>query len=554
MMNNNLSFIPLGGMATVTKNMFLYIYKNEILIIDCGLGFPDETMLGVDLLLPDISYLLGELKKGKKIVGMLLTHGHEDHIGALPFILPQLPSHFPIFATNLTAFFANEKLKEFRIGPRVQKTDFNKPFNIGSFNPMFISVTHSIPDTSHIFLKTPVGNFYHGSDFKFDENPYDGKLSDIKTIERVGKEGILCMMSDCLGAERAGVTGSEIGITDAFEKEIKNCRGKFIVTTYSSHVSRLNQIISVSQKYGRKVCFVGRSLIRAKDTSQRLGYLRINKGTEVDIKNLRNYKDKDLTLIIAGSQGQEDSALTRAANDEHKDVRIKPNDVVIFSADAIPGYEVSVYEVIDTLAKKDIKVLYSPITRDFHVSGHGSREELANLIKLVRPKKVMPISGQYRHMYAYKNIAMNLGYKRQDVLLLEGGQEIIFNKNGAVFGKSVPLKNVYVDEVSGEELESFVLMDRQKLSEGGIVIVLAQISSSTGEFVQTPDIIIRGFSLPDDKKLNSKIVNDLKNVVKRRGKITNWQHIKKLIGDTVERRIYRELHHNPLVLPVVIEV
>lgn len=553
-MNDNLSFIPLGGVATVTRNMYLYTYKNEILIVDCGLGFPDETMLGVDLLLPDISHLLSELKSGKKIAGMVLTHGHEDHIGALPFILPQLPDNFPIHATNLTAGFANEKLKEFRIGPRVQKTDFNKPFSLGSFTPMFIRVTHSIPDTSHIFIRTPVGNLYHGSDFKFDKTPYDGKVSDIRMIEQVGKEGVMCLMSDSLGAERRGVTGSEIGLTGRFEEEMKKTRGKFIVTTFSSHVARLNQVIEASEKNGRKVCFVGRSLLRAKDTAQRLGYLKMRKDTEIDVRNIKNYRDRDLTLIIAGSQGQEESAMTRAANDEHREIKLKSADTVIFSSDPIPGYELFVYEVIDTIAKKDIRVLYSPISHDFHVSGHGSADELAQLIRLLKPKKVLPISGQYRHMYAYKNLAMSLGYKRQDVLLLEAGQEILFSKNGAIFGKTIPLKNVYVDEVSGEELESFVLVDRQKLSQSGIVIVLAQISASSGEFIQDPDIIIRGFAVTDSKKLNAKIINDLKNAIKRKGKITNWQHIKKLVGDITERRIFRELHHTPLVLPVVIEV
>lgn len=552
-MNNNLSIIPLGGVGNVTKNMFLYEYNNQILIIDCGLGFPDETMLGVDLLLPDVTYLLNEIKKGKKIIGMLITHGHEDHMGGLPFILPQLPNDFPIYATNLTSALANEKLKEFSISRRIEKIDFGKTLKLGEFSALFIRVTHSIPDTSHIFIKTPIGNFYHGSDFKLDPTPYEGKPSDLQSIEEAGKEGVLCLISDCLGAERKGSTPSEITLSATFEKEIKECNGKFIVTTYSSHISRINQIIAASEKYGRKVCFVGRSLIRTKETAKRLGYLHLQKGTEIEIHNLKNYKDRNLTLIVAGSQGQEDSAMTRIANDEHKDVKLKPQDVVFFSADPIPGYEIFVYEVVDTIAKKDIKVLYSGVSSKLHVSGHGSQDELSQLIKLVKPKKLFPISGQFRHMFAYKNLALSLGYKRQDILLLDDTREITFDKNGATFGNIIPLKNVYVDEISGEEMESFVLMDRQKLSEAGIVIVLAQISSSTGQFVQPPDIIIRGFT--PDKRLIPKIINDLQSTLsKKRGRITNWQHVKNLIGDISERRIIREFRHAPLVLPVVIEV
>lgn len=553
-MNNNLSIIPLGGVGNVTKNMFLYEYKNEILIVDCGLGFPDETMLGVDLLLPDITFLLEEIKRGKKIVGMLITHGHEDHMGSLPFVLPQLPNNFPIYATNLTAALANEKLKEFKITRQVEKIDFGKVLKIGEFSPMFIRITHSIPDTAHIFIKTPMGNFYHGSDFKFDPTPYDGKPSDLATIEEVGKQGILCLISDCLGSEKKGATRSETTLTQTFEKEIKDCQGKFIVTTYSSHISRLNQIIETSEKFRRKVCFVGRSLIRAKETAKRLGYLHLQKGTEIEIHSLKNYKDRDLTLIVAGSQGQEDSAMTRIANDEHKDVKLNSKDTVFFSADPIPGYELFVYEVVDTISKKDIRVLYSGNSSELHVSGHGSQDELSQLIKLVKPKKLYPISGQFRHMHAYKNLAISMGYKREDVVLLDDSREIIFSQNNFTFGKIIPLKNVYVDEISGEEMESFVLLDRQRLSEAGIVIILAQISAATGQFTQDPDVIIRGFTA-DNKKITSKITNDLRLALKKKtGRVTNWQHIKKLIGDISERRFIREFRHAPLVLPVVIEV
>lgn len=552
-MNDSISIIPIGGIGDVTKNMYLYEYKDEILIVDCGLGFADETMLGVDLLLPDISYLL---KTHKKIVGMLLTHGHEDHIGALPFVLPQLPQTFPIFGTPLTAAFANGKLKEFGTKDRVKAVKFEEGENqVGNFKFSFMRVTHSIPDTSHIFIKTPVGNFYHGSDFKLDPTPYDGKISDLAKIEELSKQGVLCLLSDCLGAERVGRTGTEQGLTVNFENEIKNCSGKFIVTTYSSNISRLNQIIEASEIVGRKIAFVGRSLIKAVEIAKSLNYLRLKPGTEIRIDQIKNFKDRDLTLVIAGSQGQENSAMTRLSNGEHREIKLSPQDVVVFSADPIPGNEISVYELVDTLAKKDIKVLYSSNSSDFHVSGHGARDELTDLIKLVKPKKLLPIGGTPRHVYAYKNLSLDLGFKTQDILRPDDGQEIVFDGQNAKFGRIISLKNVYVDEISGGEMESYVLRDRQKLSEGGIVIILAQVSSSDGQLVDNPDIIIRGFTVPDGKKLDSKIIADLRNALgKSRKRVTNWQYIKKYVGEIVEKRISKDLRHQPLVLPVVIEV
>lgn len=557
-MNNNLSFIPLGGIGDVTKNMYLYEYNDQILIVDCGLGFADETMLGVDLLLPDISYLLNSLKQNrKKIVGMLLTHGHEDHIGALPFLLPQLPD-FPIFATPLTAAFANAKLKDFKAQKRVQTVKFSEPEKtIGNFKFSFIPVTHSVSDTSHIIIKTPVGNFYHGSDFKFDNTPYDGKVSDYAKIGQLSNNGVLCLLSDCLGAERSGRTASDIGLTEYFNREMKECKGKFIVTTYSSNIARLNQIIEASLKNNRRVCFVGRSLIRNTEVARDLGYLNLKKEMEVEIDNLKNHADNKLTLVVAGSQGQENSALTRIANGEHREVKLQENDVIIFSSDPIPGNETSVYELVDTLSRRGVKVVYSPVSKDFHVSGHASLEELEQLIKLVRPKKLIPIGGQFRHMFAYKKLAEKLGYHKNDILLLEDGQELLFGNNDVRPGRTIPVKNVYVDEMSGEELESFVLRDRQKLSEAGIIIILAEIDSGNGQLARNPDIIVRGLSAAayDANRLNARLMQDFHKALNpRKARVTNWIYIRKLIGETAERRIYKDLRRRPLVLPVVIEV
>ncbi|OGH17568.1 MAG: hypothetical protein A3C22_01725 [Candidatus Levybacteria bacterium RIFCSPHIGHO2_02_FULL_37_10] len=553
-MHNQLSFIPLGGIGDVTKNMYLYEYNDQILIVDCGLGFADETMLGVDLLLPDISYLL---KTKKRIVGMLLTHGHEDHIGALPFLLPQLPD-FPIFGTPLTAAFANAKLKDFNAKKRVETAKFNgSEKSIGSFRFSFIPVTHSIPDTSHIFIKTPVGNFYHGSDFKFDDTPSDGHKSDYAKISQLSSQGAICLLSDCLGAEREGRTPSDVGLTEYFNREIKECKGKFIVTTYSSNIARLNQIIEASLKNGRRVCFVGRSLIKNTEVARNLGYLNLKKDIEVEIDQLKNYEDNKLTLVVAGSQGQENSALTRIANGEHRDVKLKEEDVIVFSSDPIPGNETSVYELVDTLTRRGVKVIYSPVSRDFHVSGHASLDELEQLIKLVRPKKLVPIGGQFRHMFAYKKLAEKLGYKKNDIFLLEDGQELVFEAGNVKYGRTIPVKNVYVDEMSGEELESFVLRDRQKLSEAGIIIILAEVDSNNGQLVGNPDIIVRGLapSAYDSKRLNSRLMQDFHKALNpHRNRVTNWIYIRKLIGEIAERRIFKDLRRRPLVLPVVIEV
>jgi len=554
-MNDFISYLPLGGVGDVTKNMHLYEYNNEILIVDCGLGFADETMIGVELLIPDISYLKTAISSGKKIVGMAITHGHEDHLGALPFILPELPS-FPIYATNLTAEFANEKLKEFGVSQRVQKVDFDGgEIRIGSFSLNFIRITHSVPDSANIFIKTPIGNFYHGSDFKFDLTPFDGKKADFNKISNLSKQGVICLMSDCLRAEQKGHTPTEITILAALEKELAICKGKFIVTTYSSNIARVSQIVQAATKFGRKVCFVGRSVIKGKEIAQNLGYLQIQKGMEIPLEQLKNYKDSNMVLIVAGSQGQENSALTRIVNGDHREVRLNSTDTVIFSADPIPGNEISVNSLIDSIARRGARVIYSDISSEFHVSGHAAADDLVMMMDLTSPKKVLPIGGTYKQMVQYKLLAKQQGFEDKDIILIENGQEVIFTKENVAMGKKINIRNIYVDQISGEEVEGFVLRDRQKLATEGVVIIMAEIDQTNGQLVNNPNVIVRGLSTQETADINKNLIRQLKNALSQKKQpVPNWIYMRKFIGETADKYIFKAIRKRPLILPVVIEV
>jgi ribonuclease J len=550
-------FLALGGEEDVTRNMYIYEYKDEILIVDCGLGFPDETMLGVDLLLPDISYLLNTKKK---IVGMVLTHGHEDHIGGLPFILPQLMesgNKFPIYGSPLTAALANEKLAEFGLERSIQTVEFgdNNERRMGGFKVGFIHITHSIPDSANLVINTPIGNFFHGSDFKFDLTPANGKRSEFNKMAKAAEEGIICLMSDCLGAERPGFTPSEEPLGKHFERELRNCKGKFIITTYSSNISRLNQAIAAAEKFNRKVCFVGRSFVNNKGIGQKLGYLKMRGNTEVSIDQLKNFRDDQLLLLVAGSQGQENSAMNRIANGEHREIKLSPDDVVIFSSDAIPGNEVAVSSLIDTLSKRGCRVAYSTLSGEFHVSGHGSAGDLQLLISLTKPTFLLPISGMYRHMVAYRDLAQKMGYRRNDVYLVENGQEMLFTKNTVRFGQRIEVKNVYVDEVSGEEVENFVVRDRERLAKEGVILVLAEIKTSDGQLFSKPEIISRGSSITDTRDISASLTPELERALsKHKERVNNWVQLRRLIGKTTEQHIYRKFRMHPLIMPVIIEI
>lgn len=552
--SNSVSIVPIGGIGTVTKNMYLYIYGNEILIVDCGMGFPDPSTPGVDFLIPDISYLKKLTAGGsKKIVGMLLTHGHEDHIGGVPFVLDRLPE-FPIYASPLTTAFVNEKLKDFGLNQRAKEAEFKKDIKLGNFTVRFLHITHSVLDTANIFIKTPAGNFYHGSDYKFDLTPVDGNTSDLHGIAETANEGVLCMLSDCLGSERQGHSESESIITDSFEKEFRRSKGKIFISTYSSNISRMNQAIDVALRFNRKICFMGRSFTKARDIGKMLSYMKYPPNMEIKPQQIRNMDPSKVMILIPGNQGQETSAMVRVASDNDRDLRIDKNDTVIFSSDPIPGNELNVYSLIDAIAKKGARIVHSDISSDFHVSGHGSQNDIKLLASLTQPKFTLPIGGTYRHMIGFRELMKEMGYPEQDIILPENGQEIVFTGGNFKFGIKVPLSTVYVDEITGEEMEKFVLMDRQKIAKEGIMIIIAEVDTESGRIINTPDIIARGFTFPEQPQFAKKLAEGLKkNMGEKTAKATNFGYYKKTIQRSAEELLYR-LKREPLVIPIIIEV
>jgi len=553
-----LRLIPLGGIGNVTKNMYVYEYRNaansisDILIVDCGIGFPDEAMYGIDLVIPDISYLRD---KKDKIRAIVLTHGHEDHIGALPYILPEL--NVPVYGTLLTAKLAEVKLKDFGLQNQVNVVSDRQTLTFGPFTVDFIHVTHSVPDASNIFLKTPVGNFYHGSDFKFDWTPIDGKKTDVIKIARLAASGVTCLLSDCVRVETEGYTLSERVIEDTLEKEIRKTNGQFIFTTQSSNISRIQQAIDVSIRNNRKVAFLGRSILKNVEVAKKFNYLTFSDLNIIDEKQIHRYKQNDLTLIVTGSQAQANSALMRIVEGTHKFARIKPNDVVVFSADPIPGYESEVHALIDNLTASGARVAYSEITDALHVSGHGARNDLALMIGLVSPNLLLPIGGTYRQMRHYAQLAYDMGYKKQQILLPLDGQVLEFSPDSKVkIAEKIPLKNVMIDGLGIGDVGNVVLRDRQTMASEGIVIVVVPIDASSGHVTSTPDIISRGFIY---MKESGELIDRAKKIVTeslklKAGKIIDWHYARKIIEGKLEEFLFAETRRRPLILAVVIHV
>lgn len=548
---DRLKIIPLGGVGDVTKNMYVYETEKDIVVIDCGVGFPGEDMPGIDLILPDISYLL---EKRRKIRGLILTHGHDDHIGALPYVLPKLG--VPVFATSLTAGFAEVKLREFNLKTKVEIINPETVLRLGDFTCEFVHVTHSVPDAVNVILQTPAGTIYHASDFKFDWTPVDGKLPEVGKIALAGKKGVLCLLSDSLRSEKPGYSLSEAQIEETFDKELKNCPGRFIVTTHSSNIFRLQQAINVSLRHGRQICFVGRSIEQNVEVAIKTDYLKVPKERIVRVNLLSKYPDKFLTLLVAGSQGQESSALSRIAHGEHRFVHIKSGDVVVFSADPIPGNENAVHSLIDTLSRQGARVVYSEILEDIHVSGHGAAGDLMLMIGLTSPQYVCPIGGTFRQMKQYARLAQSLGYPEEKILLLENGQIVEFQGGVAHLKGKIEVKNILVDGLGVGDIGAIVLRDRNQMAADGIVVVVVPIDESTGEISAEPDIISRGFVY---MRHSDQLIQEAKTVVKRcllphRGRVFDWQFLRRHLEESLGEFLYQKTQRRPLIFPAIVKV
>lgn len=551
--NQTLRIIPLGGVGDVTKNMYVYEYGNDIIIVDCGVGFPDEAMPGVDLVIPDISYLRDKVHK---IKGIVITHGHEDHIGGLAYIWPDL--QVPIYAPRLAAGFIRARFTEHNLPKnKINELKIDQELDLGCFKLSFYQVSHSVPDSTGIAISTPLGMIIHQADFKIDWTPVSGQVTDVGRIAELGKQGVLFLLIDCLRVEKPGFNKSEKSIEGSFEKVIQETSGKVLITMTSSNVSRMQQAINAAAKFGRKMAVVGRSFENNFQVARDLGYLSVPPGIMVASDSISSFAPDKILILIAGAQGQPDSSLARAANEEHKQVKLLAGDSVAFSADPIPSTESAQNALIDTLSRLGLNVYYSVIAPDLHVSGHAALEELRLMINLIKPKFMFPIGGTFRHMKAFSKMVLDLGYAKNQILDAADGDIIeVKNQNVQMSSQKLDIQNVYVDGLGIGDIGHVILRDRQKMSEEGVVVVVVSVDQHTGQPVLPIDIISRGFVFEEAAK---DLLDDAKAVVKQAlQKHTqtkaDWRFIRRTIEDELDRFLYKITERRPLILSVVVEV
>ncbi len=551
-----LKITPLGGLGEVGRNMMLLEYKGKILILDMGFRFPEEDMPGIDYIIPNISCLKG---REKDIIAVAINHGHYDHIGAVPYIIDKIGNP-PIYTSALARGIILKRQDEFSDKPKlkintVKDGDERK---LGPFTIEFFHVNHNIPDTLGFFIKTPVGNLIYTSDFKFDKNPVNDKPTDLKKLRRIGKEGVLLLMSDSTGAEEEGHSLSEKTIEKNLDDIFKQAKGRIISGTFASLLNRVQQIISLSEKYGRKVCVEGYSMKSNIEIAKKMGYLRAKKNTFIKAKEVNNYPDSKVTIICTGAQGEERAVLMRIANKEHKHLKIKKGDEIIFSSSIVPGNERSVQILKDELYRQGALVYHYQMM-DIHAGGHAQQEELKEMIELTKPRFFMPIHGQVSMLFGHGEIAREKGIPKKNILLAENGQVINLTRNSiSVEKKKVPNNYVFVDGLGVGDVGEVVLRDRQILSEDGMFVVVAVVDRQTGRVKGSPDIISRGFVyLRENKELLAETRRKVINIVNKAagsGGAVNWVYIKDEMKEKIGQFLFSKTQRRPIILPVVIEV
>lgn len=549
-----LKIIPLGGLHEVGKNITVFQYEDEMIVVDCGLSFPEDEMLGVDLVIPDITYIL---KNKEKLKGMVITHGHEDHIGSVPYFLKQINT--PIYGTKLTLGLIKNKLEEHNLESSTKLNEVvpGDTIKLGkNFKVEFIQSSHSIPDSVMLAIHTPVGTVLHTGDFKVDYTPMDGKLMDFGRLAELGKKGVLALMSDSTNAERKGFTMSESTVGEVFDRLFNNCRKRIVVATFASNVHRVQQIVNCAIKYNRKIAVCGRSMINMISTARDLGYIKCPDNLFIDIDMINNYVDEQLLIITTGSQGETMSALTRMASGTHRKVKITQNDLIIISANPIPGNEKHVSKVIDSLMQIGAEVVYSALA-DVHVSGHACQEEQKLILALTKPKYFIPIHGEYRHLIAHGETAKIMGVPKENIFKLENGKILEIDKNNAEFTGLVQSGIVLVDGLGIGDVGNVVLRDRQHLSQDGLIIVVLTMDGSTGEVIAGPDVISRGFVYVRESE---NVMEDIKQAVRHEVRrfeqngVRDWSTIKNSIRENLRDYIFTKTKRNPMIIPIIMEV
>ena len=551
--NNKLKIIPLGGLHEIGKNMTVVEYRDSIIIVDCGLTFPEDEMLGIDIVIPDFTYLINNKNK---IKGLVLTHGHEDHIGAVPYLLKELD--IPIYGTPLTMGLLENKLKEHRIPLSCLKVvNQGDRIKLGKFEVEWVRVNHSIPDSSSIYIKSPLGNVFVTGDFKVDFTPISGEPIDLTRLGEIGKEGVLAMVGESTNVLRKGYTMSESNVGETFNRIFQSCmNNRIIIATFASNVHRVQQIINSAEKFGRKVVLSGRSMETMMDTARRLGYVDVKKNTIIDINQMKKYKPEETVVITTGSQGEPMSALTRIAFGEHRKIQATAEDVIILSATPIPGNENSVAKVINKLMETGSKVIYEALS-EIHVSGHACQEELKMMLSLIKPKYFVPAHGEVRHLLKHAELATQMGTDPSDIFILENGDVLEFNKKSAAITGSVPSGNTLVDGLGIGDVGNIVLRDRKHLSEDGLIVVVITISKQEGKVVSGPDIISRGFVYVRE---SVDLMDEARDMVKKtldkcdRKSISDWSTLKTNIREDLRGFLYHRTKRNPMILPIIMEI